>query len=264
VKISHLRLLPSVRSVVGRSYLNGCHHTNTRPPTTPTNSHSFLQASTMKFLISFTAYLLSVGLTHASPAAPLAKRVVSTDGSCGGTKGFTCQGSSFGNCCSTYGWCGSSTDHCSTGCNSAFGSCTGSGTTSKPTSTVARTSSTRAASSPASTSTNKVSPDASCGGTSGYTCLGSTFGNCCSANGWCGSTTAYVSHPCCKPVKMPEDYRATFKEVHRLTLGSAAVDVNQVSETAVATPAQDQVLSNRAAPARLLCRCHRQLHLDLR
>ena len=29
-----------------------------------------------------------------------------------------------------------------------------------------------------------VSPDATCGGTKGYTCLGSSFGNCCSTNGW--------------------------------------------------------------------------------
>lgn len=29
-----------------------------------------------------------------------------------------------------------------------------------------------------------VSPDATCGGAKGYTCLGSSFGNCCSPNGW--------------------------------------------------------------------------------
>ncbi|CAO2648425.1 Nn.00g076920.m01.CDS01 [Neocucurbitaria sp. VM-36] len=86
----------------------------------------------MKFLVSLTAGLLSAGLAHASPAAPLAKRAVSTDGTCAGTQGYTCQGSSFGNCCSQYGWCGSSTAHCGTGCNSAFGTCTGSGATSKP------------------------------------------------------------------------------------------------------------------------------------
>jgi hypothetical protein len=149
----------------------------------------------MKFLISLTAGLLSVGLAHASPAAALSKRAVSIDGSCAGTKGFTCKGSSFGNCCSTYGWCGSSTDHCGTGCNSAFGTCASSGATSKPSSTAVRTSSTRAASPPASIPTKKVSPDASCGGAGGYTCLGSSFGNCCSANGWCGTTTAYVSYP---------------------------------------------------------------------
>ncbi|KAF1844760.1 carbohydrate-binding module family 18 [Cucurbitaria berberidis CBS 394.84] len=107
----------------------------------------------MKFLVSFTAGLLSVGLAHASPAAPLAKRAISSDGTCAGTKGYTCQGSSYGNCCSQYGWCGSTTGHCGTGCNSAFGSCTSSGTTSKPVST----SKPASASSSAPVSTTKAS-----------------------------------------------------------------------------------------------------------
>ena len=29
-----------------------------------------------------------------------------------------------------------------------------------------------------------VTPDATCGGPHGYACLGSSFGNCCSSNGW--------------------------------------------------------------------------------
>ncbi|RYP08248.1 hypothetical protein DL764_001982 [Monosporascus ibericus] len=47
---------------------------------------------------------------------------VSEDGSCGGADGVTCVGSEFGNCCSQYGWCGSSVDHCGTGCQPEFGS----------------------------------------------------------------------------------------------------------------------------------------------
>lgn len=51
--------------------------------------------------------------------------VVSTDGSCGGTNAYTCQGSTFGNCCSVNGWCGSTTAYCATssGCQAAFGTC---------------------------------------------------------------------------------------------------------------------------------------------
>ncbi|KAI4097029.1 MAG: hypothetical protein L6R37_006865 [Teloschistes peruensis] len=41
-----------------------------------------------------------------------------------------------------------------------------------------------------------VSPDATCGGSTGNTCLGSSFGNCCSKNGWCGSTAAYCGDGC--------------------------------------------------------------------
>ncbi|CAK7218110.1 hypothetical protein SCUCBS95973_003378 [Sporothrix curviconia] len=56
--------------------------------------------------------------------------------------------------------------------------------------------------SPASTSgapsssppANKVSLDGTCG--SGYTCVGSKFGTCCSAHGWCGSTADHCGAGC--------------------------------------------------------------------
>lgn len=151
----------------------------------------------MKFLVSLTAGLLSAGFVHASPA-PLEKRAVSNDGSCGGTKAFTCQGSEFGNCCSQYGWCGSSAAHCGSGCQSGFGSCTGTTpkpVSSKPASTV-KPSTVKSSSPPVSTPTQKVSTDATCGGANGYTCLGSTFGSCCSASGWCGDAAAYCQTGC--------------------------------------------------------------------
>ncbi|KAI0533483.1 carbohydrate esterase family 4 protein [Xylaria digitata] len=53
--------------------------------------------------------------------APTSTLVVSTDGNCG--SGITCQGSTFGNCCSVNGYCGSSIDYCGVGCNVQFGSC---------------------------------------------------------------------------------------------------------------------------------------------
>ncbi|KAF1842529.1 carbohydrate esterase family 4 protein, partial [Cucurbitaria berberidis CBS 394.84] len=71
--------------------------------------------------VSSTLRTSSTRVSSAAPSASAGK--VSTDGSCAGTGGFTCQGSSYGNCCSQYGWCGSTTDHCSAGCNSAFGTC---------------------------------------------------------------------------------------------------------------------------------------------
>ncbi|KAI1113769.1 glycosyl hydrolase family 61-domain-containing protein [Nemania sp. NC0429] len=48
---------------------------------------------------------------------------VSADGTCGGSSGFTCQGSVYGDCCSPKGWCGSSLPYCSTGCQAQFGTC---------------------------------------------------------------------------------------------------------------------------------------------
>ncbi|KAF2814977.1 glycoside hydrolase/deacetylase [Mytilinidion resinicola] len=112
--------------------------------------------------------------TTSSPPTPstIDPVKVSIDGTCGGTNGFTCEESTYGNCCSPSGWCGSSPDYCSTGCQPAFGLC---GTVSAA---------------PAASST-AVSTEGSCGGVTGRTCEGSAFGNCCSAHGWCGSTADY-------------------------------------------------------------------------
>jgi hypothetical protein len=106
---------------------------------------------------------------------PTSGTPVSTDGSCGSGKA-TCAGSTFGNCCSQYGWCGSTTDHCGTGCNLAAGTCSGGGSTA-----------------PAPAPAKKVSTDGSCGTT---TCAGSAFGNCCSQYGWCGSTADHCGTGC--------------------------------------------------------------------
>ncbi|KAK8216368.1 chitin binding protein [Phyllosticta capitalensis] len=95
---------------------------------------------------------------------------ISQDATCGGTSGLTCLGSAFGNCCSVNGWCGSTSDYCADGCQVQFGTC--------------------------SNSTGSVSPDGSCGGSSGYTCLGSSKGNCCSQYGYCGATTDYCGTGC--------------------------------------------------------------------
>ncbi|OCK74053.1 carbohydrate-binding module family 18 protein, partial [Lepidopterella palustris CBS 459.81] len=49
---------------------------------------------------------------------------VSPNGLCGPTNnGWNCQGSGFGNCCSQYGYCGSTSDFCGTGCLSSYGTC---------------------------------------------------------------------------------------------------------------------------------------------
>ncbi|KAK9790389.1 putative Chitin deacetylase [Seiridium cardinale] len=156
--------------------------------------------------------------------APTGSLVVSTDGNCG--SGFTCADSTFGNCCSQHGWCGSTTDYCGDGCQPDFGSgCLSSSSsaatstsTSTPTSTSAtfvtsttsvtsstssRTSMSTSKSTSKSTSTSKptsttktttVAPtpsalvpskDGSCGTASGYTCLGSSYGLCCTLKNHC-------------------------------------------------------------------------------
>ncbi|KAF2855092.1 carbohydrate esterase family 4 protein [Plenodomus tracheiphilus IPT5] len=58
-----------------------------------------------------------------SAAATSTPSGVSTDGMCGSTAGKTCLNSGLGECCSQYGWCGATTDHCGTGCQAGFGQC---------------------------------------------------------------------------------------------------------------------------------------------
>ena len=90
--------------------------------------------------------------------------------SCGGAKGFVCKASPFGDCCSSLGFCGSTTGHCGAGCQSTFGTC--------------------------SSGVNKIPTDGTCGGTKGITCTCSTFGSCCSASGYYGSSTAHCEAGC--------------------------------------------------------------------
>ncbi|KAF2182165.1 carbohydrate esterase family 4 protein [Zopfia rhizophila CBS 207.26] len=121
-----------------------------------------------------------------SSARPTSTAKTSPDGTCGGTNGYTCIGFELGSCCSQYGWCGSTSDHCGTGCNNNFGTC-GSGSSA---------SSVRTSATPTPTSTKKVSTDGTCAGTNGFTCQGSAFGNCCSQYGWCGTTTGHCGTGC--------------------------------------------------------------------
>jgi len=68
-----------------------------------------------------------VGVPSNSPFTPLE---VSKDGTCG--RAITCSGSRFGRCCSAYGFCGSSADHCGEGCQLDFGECGDAASSSKP------------------------------------------------------------------------------------------------------------------------------------
>ena len=59
---------------------------------------------------------------------------VSTDKTCGPTTSNTCQGSTYGNCCSQYGYCGNTSDYCGAGCQAGFGTCEESSPGSSPSS----------------------------------------------------------------------------------------------------------------------------------
>jgi len=130
----------------------------------------------------------SLTAVSASAIPPLlSNRAVSPDNTCGNTgaganKGYTCPSGGDFRCCSQYGWCGASTDHCGTGCQSAFGSCganTGGG---------------------GGGSGGGVSPDNTCGNTGaganhGYTCPSGEF-QCCSQYGYCGSSADHCGTGC--------------------------------------------------------------------
>lgn len=115
--------------------------------------------------------ITSKAITQTSQAA---STTVSKDRTCGGQNGYNCKGSSWGSCCSRYGYCGSDADYCGTGCQPVFGDC----------------SSTRIIRRAIS------SPDGTCGESSGYTCLNSSHGNCCGSSYFCGDTTQYCGLGC--------------------------------------------------------------------
>ena len=57
------------------------------------------------------ATLVLAGLAAAAPNPVPKAATVSPDGSCGGTNGYICPS---GNCCSQYGWCGTTSAYCGT------------------------------------------------------------------------------------------------------------------------------------------------------
>ncbi|KAH8200951.1 hypothetical protein TruAng_004889 [Truncatella angustata] len=108
--------------------------------------------------------------TSTSTSATATGLSISLDGTCGYDTSYTCSGSSFGDCCSIYGYC----------CNESIAAATATATTA----------------SAAASSISTISPDGTCGEENGYTCAGSEFGDCCSIYGYCGSTADYCSTNC--------------------------------------------------------------------
>jgi hypothetical protein len=59
--------------------------------------------------------------TSSAPTSTAPGMIVSMDGTCGSLS--TCEGSSFGDCCSQFGFCGRTEPWCGTGCQEEFGTC---------------------------------------------------------------------------------------------------------------------------------------------
>jgi len=105
---------------------------------------------------------------------------ISTNGKCGIEDG-KCPS---GECCSKYGWCGTSDAYCNTGCQSEFGECKNTSTT-KTTTTKKTTTSTKQSSLPTSTNSKCGPKDGKC-----------PDGQCCSKYGWCGTSESYCVKDC--------------------------------------------------------------------
>ncbi|KAJ6444658.1 polysaccharide deacetylase [Purpureocillium lavendulum] len=98
------------------------------PPSSPSSSAATTGPATTAPGTTGTNPSSSSTAAAPSSSASGGSAPVSTDQSCGGTKGYTCQGSAYGNCCSAYGfWCvkspGSSPAYCGTGCQPKYGTC---------------------------------------------------------------------------------------------------------------------------------------------
>ncbi|GKT61784.1 chitin binding protein [Colletotrichum tofieldiae] len=149
---------------------------------TPVSAPVCSSTATSNSLLNLTGSAVLTGTSATSTSIALA---ISLDAACGSVSGQTCQGSTFGDCCSQYGYCGKTEFHCGAGCQSGFGKCT----TSDSSSSTAVNSGT--------VSALLVSLTGSCGANNGNaTCAGSIFGNCCSQYGYCGSDIDFCGTGC--------------------------------------------------------------------
>jgi len=116
---------------------------------------------------------------------------ISTNGHCGGKDGICPSGQ----CCSKYGYCGTSEKHCSVekGCQSAFGKCNNKNQ-SKSNLTTTTTTTTKKTKSSTPTNNSKISTNGKCGSEDGKC----PSGECCSKYGWCGKSSSYCGSGCQK------------------------------------------------------------------
>ncbi|PLB44169.1 hypothetical protein P170DRAFT_416613 [Aspergillus steynii IBT 23096] len=103
--------------------------------------------------------------------APVSATTVSENGTCGPSYANTiCEGSSFGDCCSTSGYCGTGVEYCRPG-NCVSGAC-------EP--------------------NNGATTNGTCGPDWGYTtCSNPSFGRCCSVYGYCGNGKEFCGPGLC-------------------------------------------------------------------
>ncbi|KAK9463832.1 glyoxal oxidase N-terminus-domain-containing protein [Lipomyces oligophaga] len=141
-----------------------------------TSTYSYLLSTSALTSIPMSSIVYSSTASSSAPASS-SSGVVTEDGTCGVDYGGTICGDWYkGNCCSAYGYCGNTTDHCGTGCQS--GDCTDEDDDT-------------------TTTSSNVTVDGTCGSEYGGTVCGDWYlGNCCSAYGYCGNTTDHCGTGC--------------------------------------------------------------------
>ncbi|KAI4610542.1 uncharacterized protein J4E87_010796 [Alternaria ethzedia] len=138
-----------------------------------------------------------------SSAVPTPTGPTSKDGMCGAAGGSqSCVGwvgvdGLLGECCSQYGYCGNTADHCQTGCQAGFGKC-GAQPSASPSASATVSASVTG---PVPTPTGPTTTDGSCGAANGgMTCIGfngpAGLSECCSQYGYCGNTDIYCDAGC--------------------------------------------------------------------
>ncbi|KAL2827355.1 hypothetical protein BDW59DRAFT_171377 [Aspergillus cavernicola] len=168
-------------------------------------------AVALRFGITFEdLQLLNTYLDYDICIAPVSETTVSQDGTCGPSYGDTvCEGSSFGDCCSTSGYCGLGVDYCGPG-NCVSGACEPNNDWSYTTFSNPRFGACCSIYGYCGDGTDfcgagvcysgNCEPDIGGPSISGEcgpsfvgnkTCTGTQFGDCCSTSGYCGSTEEY-------------------------------------------------------------------------
>jgi hypothetical protein len=134
---------------------------------------------------------------------------ISTDGRCGADQGDQiCLGSTYGDCCSIYGWCGSEPANCGyMVCDTEYGTCDpvpetppiSQDGTCGLSSFIGATCAGSGFGNPqfgtCGATPPPVSTDGLCG-TNGHTCAGYSGGGCCSTYGYCGATVEFCGTGC--------------------------------------------------------------------
>ncbi|KAG7405848.1 Lectin-C [Fusarium oxysporum f. sp. rapae] len=130
-------------------------------------------------------------LSQTSPSSSTGTFPPTTDGRCGSHQGgATCLHEPDGEtCCSQYGWCGSTVDHCGRGCQPIFGTCN-----DVPNPGLSTTGTTTIITNP---TTAPISTDGRCGPKyGGTTCIEEPGATCCSQSSWCGATADHCGTGC--------------------------------------------------------------------